>query len=83
MLDPVVGDWYRAGFDGAFGSQDAGRLHEISDLEPIPGGVRFSVDCGRAELGAVDDLLRRLTVLHASHPLRCVLLGRGYPLSED
>lgn len=81
-LDPVVGDWYRAGFDGAFGSQDAGRLHEISDLEPIPGGVRFSVDCGRAELGAVDDLLRRLTVLHASHPLRCVLLGRGYPLSE-
>lgn len=78
-IDAVVGDWYTAGFDGAFGSHDAGRLHEISDLEVGPAGVRFSVDCGRAALGAVDDLLRRLTVLHATQPLRCVHLGRGYP----
>lgn len=78
-LDAVVGDWYSAGFEGAFGSTLAGRLHEIGDFEPIPEGVRFSVDCGRAELGAVDDLLRRLTVLHGRHTILGVHFGRGYP----
>lgn len=78
-IDAVIGDWYTAGFEGAFGSHDAGRLHEISDLEVGTQAIRLSVDCGRASLAAIDDLLRRLTVLHASLPLQAVHFGRGYP----
>ena len=78
-IGAVIGDWYTAGFEGAFGSHDAGRLHEISDLEVGTQAIRLSVDCGRASLAAIDDLLRRLTVLHASLPLPAVHFGRGYP----
>ncbi len=79
VADPVAGDWYSAGYEGRFGSADAGRFHEISDLEPCgPGAVRFSIDAGRAETAAVHDLLRRLTVLHGQHPLAAVVIGRGY-----
>lgn len=78
-LDPVIGDWYTAGYNGHFGSQDAGRFHEVSDLEPCgPGAVRVSIDAGRAEVSAVPDLLRRLTVLHGQHPIAAVLIGRGF-----
>lgn len=77
--DPIIGDWYRAGFDGAFGNQDRGRLHYISDPEsPQPDCVVYQVDCGRAEQRAVDNLLQRLHVLHGQHPIRHVVVGRGY-----
>ncbi len=79
VLDGVAGDWYSAGFDGRFGSADAGRFHEISDLELAGlGAARFSIDAGRAEVSAIHDLLRRLTVLHGQHPIAAVLFGRGY-----
>ena len=42
------------------------------------GGLRVSVDAGRAQLSAVHDLLRRLVVLHGQRPLRAVLFGRGF-----
>lgn len=78
-LDAVVGDWYRAGFDGAFGSHDRGRLHTIDDPEsPRDAIIAWNVDCGRAEVGAVDDLFKRLSVLHERVPLRQVVIGRGY-----
>lgn len=78
-LDPTIGDWYRDGFDGAFGSTDAGRFHEISDLTRNgPGSVHLTLDCGRAGLGAIEALLRRLAVLHGQHPIAAVLFGRGY-----
>ncbi|MEC9389805.1 MAG: tetratricopeptide repeat protein [Myxococcota bacterium] len=79
QLDVTIGDWYTAGFNGAFGSQDRGRFHNISD--PIPcgdRGARYDIDCGRAEARAVDDLLNRLAVLHASHSIRTVMIGRGF-----
>jgi len=78
-LDGVIGDWYTRGFDGAFGTADGQRFHYVSDPEPRREGraVSYNVDLGRARIEAIDDLLARLTVLHATHPLAEVLLGRG------
>jgi tetratricopeptide (TPR) repeat protein len=80
--DKVIGDWYQAGFHGAFGTPERGRLHDISDPETPDQGsgvLTYTVDCGRAELSAIDDLLRRLAVLHERHPMSQVLIGRGFP----
>jgi tetratricopeptide (TPR) repeat protein len=78
-VDPTIGDWYRAGFDGAFGSQDQGRFHSISDPEQLGAHcVRYQMDCGRAETEAIDDLLKRLGILHSTHPIAAVLIGRGF-----
>ncbi|MEC8422823.1 MAG: hypothetical protein VX000_03535, partial [Myxococcota bacterium] len=77
--DPVIGDWYTAGFEGDFGSSEAGRFHEIDD--PMPAGedsLVYHVDMGRAETRSIDDLLRRLRVLHGQRPIRSVLFGRGF-----
>jgi hypothetical protein len=77
--DKVMGDWYTAGFDGAFGTADRGRFHYISD--PQRAGettVVYDVDLGRAEASAIPDLLRRLSILHESEPIEALLLGRGY-----
>lgn len=77
-LDSVIGDWYSAGFNGSFGTSDRGRFHYISDPEsPTPDAVSYQVDCGRAELRAVENLMSRLAVLHAQVPLRHVVIGRG------
>lgn len=77
--DRVIGDWYRAGWDGNFGSHEAGRFHQISDPEsPAPDALAYNLDCGRAEVTAIDDLLRRLAILHDRHPIRHVVIGRGY-----
>ena len=78
--DPTIGDWYGAGFNGAFGTPERGRLHEISDPEiPTAGTVIYYVDCGRAEVRAVEDLMNRLAVLHGTHALAALLIGRGHP----
>jgi len=78
-LDAVIGDWYTAGFEGGFGASDQGRFHYISDPEmPADGVFVWNVDCGRAEPTAVDDLLKRLAVLHERVGLRQVVLGRGF-----
>jgi hypothetical protein len=79
-LDAVIGDWYTAGFDGRFGEPDGQRFHYISDPDPKRGGrgVTYDVDLGRARTEAIDDLLRRLSVLHGDHPIDQVLIGRGY-----
>ena len=77
--DPTIGDWYQAGFDGAFGSHDRGRFHNITDPIPLgPHRVRYDLDCGRSEVSAIDDLLKRLSILHSSHPITGVLIGRGF-----
>jgi len=77
--DPTIGDWYTAGFDGAFGTTDRGRFHYISDPAELgPSTVLYHVDCGRAEVSALDDLLKRLGVLHSTHPIDAVLIGRGF-----
>ena len=78
-LDASIGDWYTAGFDGEFGSHDKGRFHNISDPIPVSGrGVRYDMDCGRAEASAIDDLLKRLAIVNASHPIQAVMIGRGF-----
>jgi hypothetical protein len=78
-LDPVVGDWYADGFDGTFGSREAGRFHEIDDPMPVGDrGVVYHLDLGRSEVEAIPALLRRLLVLHGQHPIRSVVFGRGY-----
>ena len=77
--DATIGDWYTAGYDGAFGSHDRGRFHSITDPTPLSAhAVRYDLDCGRAEPTAIDDLLKRLSVLNASHPIKGVLIGRGF-----
>jgi tetratricopeptide (TPR) repeat protein len=78
-VDASMGDWYTAGFDGEFGSHDKGRFHNISDPVPIGNsGVRYDLDCGRAESSAIDDLLKRLAIVNASHPIHAVMIGRGF-----
>ncbi|RME28644.1 MAG: hypothetical protein D6798_01925 [Deltaproteobacteria bacterium] len=79
-LDATIGDWYQAGFHGSFGTADRGRFHFIGDPEAPGGGdtIVWNVDCGRAELSAISDLLKRLVVLHERVGLRQVVLGRGY-----
>lgn len=79
-LDGLMGDWYMAGWDGAFGTRDGGRLHYISDPDPKRDGrgVTYHVDCGRARVDAIDDLLRRLEGLHSQFRIARVLIGRGF-----
>jgi tetratricopeptide (TPR) repeat protein len=79
-LDGVIGDWYRQGFDGAFGTPDGQRFHYISDPEPRRGGsgVVYHLDGGRARDEAIDALLRRMEVLHATHPVAEIVIGRGH-----
>ncbi len=82
--DVVLGAWYVAGFDGAFGTPEGHRLHDISYPTAARAwhdgflGVTYDVDMGRAELRAIDDLVQRLAHLNAHHPIDRVLLGRGY-----
>jgi len=79
VLDPIIGDWYRDGFDGKFGTAQHGRFHEISDIQQNgPGCAIVTLDAGRAELSSIDGLLRRLTILHGQHPIQHVLFGRGF-----
>lgn len=79
-LDAVMGDWYWAGWEGAFGSKDAGRFHYISDPEERRAGrgAVYHVDMGRASFEGIEDLLRRLTVLHDRAPIARVIIGRGH-----
>ena len=78
-VDPTIGDWFSAGFDGEFGSTDRGRFHSISDPEHLDEHtIRYQLDCGRAEAHASDDLLKRLAVLHNTHTITGVLIGRGF-----
>ncbi len=79
-VDGLIGDWYHAGFEGAFGTRDAQRFHYVSDPEVKREGygVTYTVDLGRSRVDGLDDLLRRLVGFHASHPLRALIVGRGY-----
>jgi hypothetical protein len=79
LVDPAVGRWYQAGFDGRFGSAQQGRFHFVSPPELRSGtGAVWVLDLGRASVAALDALIEELTALHALHPLRRVILGRGH-----
>lgn len=78
-LDATIGDWYLAGFNGDFGTQDSGRFHYITDPEPASScGISYTADFGRARFECIPALLARLSVLHLTHPIRRVLFGRGH-----
>jgi len=81
-LDGLIGDWYHAGFEGAFGTRDAQRFHYVSDpdVKRDGYGVTYTFDLGRSRVEAIDDLLRRLVGFHAGHPIRALIIGRGYLL---
>jgi tetratricopeptide (TPR) repeat protein len=78
-VEALFGEWYTAGYKGAFGHGSGGRFHDASDPE-LRGrsGMVCTFDLGRAGNSAIDDLLGRLADLHARHPIRRVLLGRGH-----
>jgi hypothetical protein len=78
VIDAVIGSWYEEGFNGAFGSRDKGMLHEISSPEECGKyGVLYYVDCGRAEMSAIEDLISRLSNQHSRTPIAAVLFGNG------
>ncbi len=77
-IDAIVGDWYQAGYNGAFGRGDQGMLHEISDpIKLADTIVAYYVDCGRAGSESVNELLNRLALHHEKRPITKVLLGKG------
>jgi len=77
-LDEAIGSWYLSGYNGDFGSADAGRFHYIGDPERVQGsGIAYVVDLGRAGFEAIPSLMNRLRVLNETHPIRRVLLGGG------
>lgn len=78
--DQTMGDWYLAGFNGNYGRQDSGRFHYISDPEVRADrrAIVYHVDMGRADLVSIDDLIRRLTMLHSQFSIERLVIGRGY-----
>jgi len=77
-LDELIGDWYLAGYNGEFGSKDAGRFHYITDPDPLgERAVSYVVDLGRSKYDAIEALMRRLIVLHDRQAIRRVIFGRG------
>ena len=79
QADPTIGDWYTAGYEGEFGTVEQGRFHSISDpLQLGENGVRYDLDCGRADARCIEDLIKRLSILHSTHPINGLLIGRGF-----
>ena len=77
-LDKVIGDWYLAGYNGEFGDHETGRFHYITDPDPTAERtVSYTVDLGRASLEAVHTLMRRLAIMHETHPIRRVVWGQA------
>lgn len=77
-IDGYVGNWYQAGYHGEYGLPEKGRFHFASNPDFIGDrAVTYTFDLGRASFDAVPDLLKRLTVLHDSHPIQRVVLGPG------
>ncbi len=75
-VDELIGSWYLSGYNGDFGEKESGRFHYVSNPEVLgERAVAYVVDLGRARFEAIPDLLRRLTVLHDTHPIERVLFG--------
>lgn len=77
-FDELIGSWYLAGYNGDFGTQESGRFHYATDLESVGDtSIAGTFDLGRAKFDAIEDLLKRLTVLHDKRAIRRVLFGPG------
>jgi thioredoxin-like negative regulator of GroEL len=78
LLDPVVGSWYLAGYNGDFGDADSGRFHYATQAEPVGDrALAWTFDLGRAAPDAARALLQRLVVLNDRVPIQRVLFGQG------
>jgi len=78
-IDQLVGEWYQAGFHGQFGTQTNGFFHEIGRPMVIDdNSVTYYMDCGRAGVEAVDNLLHRLEIAHDRYGIDCVIIGEGF-----
>lgn len=77
-VDETIGSWYLAGYNGDFGDAESGRFHYATNPDFVGDrGITYTIDLGRARPEAIDDLLKRLTVLHDRVPLARVLFGQG------
>ena len=77
-LDELVGSWYLEGYNGTWGDADSGRFHYATDPEVVGSrAVQYIFDLGRARYEAIEALIRRLVVLHSTHPIHRVILGHG------
>ena len=77
-VDPLIADWYLAGYNGDFGDKDSGRFHYVTDPEAVGDrAVSYIFDLGRARFESIESLLHRLTILHDKRQIRRVLFGQG------
>lgn len=78
-LDPLIGEWYLAGYNGDFGERETGRFHYITDPEMVgERAITYTVDLGRTRYEAIESLLDRLSRLNDKTPIHRILLGNGY-----
>jgi len=78
-IDPIIGEWYLAGYNGDFGEREEGRFHYVTDPEMVGDrAITYTVDLGRTRYEAIESLLDRLARLGEQKPIRRILLGNGY-----
>lgn len=78
-VDAYIGDWYRDGFLGKFGSEKEGFFHEIGFPQEIDeNSVNYYMDCGRAGVEAIEDLLKHLEIAHSRFGIDTIIIGEGF-----
>jgi tetratricopeptide (TPR) repeat protein len=78
-VDAYIGDWYQSGYHGAFGQGKHGFFHEIGQPQIIDEkSVNYYMDCGRAGVECIEDLLQRLEIAHNQFGVECVIFGEGF-----
>lgn len=77
-IDERIGAWYLDGYNGEWGDTDSGRFHYATDPAVVGDrAVAYVFDLGRARYDAIEALMRRLVILHDTHPIQRVILGKG------
>ena len=77
-IDERIGGWYLDGYNGEWGDTDSGRFHYATDPSVVGDrAVHYVFDLGRARYEAIGALVKRLVILHDTHPIERVMLGKG------
>ena len=77
-IDERIGSWYLDGYNGTWGDAESGRFHYATDPAVLGDrAVHYVFDLGRARYEAIETLVKRLVILHDTHPIERVLLGKG------
>ena len=78
QIDLLIGEWYQAGFHDSLAPK-SGFFHEIGPPMVIDdNSVTYYMDCGRAGVEAVENLLHRLEIAHERFGIDCVIIGEGF-----